>query len=503
MIEIDLTSINNFFNLPGDQMLLTFLLNVGWIPVAAVLVFGGWELFKFSRQLMYGKTIKYTLLAIDVPRGNDISMRTVENLFTYLGGAHEPPDLIEKYWLGMYQLGFSFEIISIEGYIQYLVRTPNIYREIVESAIYSTYPDAEITEVNDYTEGFPTKFPDDEYRIWGGEFIQDKPPVYPMRTYKDFEYQIGGKPETHFKDPIATLMDLYTSMKKGEHIWLQFIVYPTDFVWAKKGNDEINKIVGDKSKVKPTMMDHVVGFPIKIIELFNEVILGWAPAAQSKEDQPQFKMMNLKPQQKKQIEAIQTKMGKLGFECKVRFAYVAKHEVFNRPKAIGGLIGWMKQFMDLDLNNLKPDMKVTATTAHYFFVDYRKNIKRTKLMSAYKDRTGTRGRKRYILTTDELATLWHFPIEAVVKAPLLQKSAGKRSEPPSSLPVDTGSPRSEIFDQISERENIFAEPDNARSFENKQRINITNEDIFANIESGATPNQPKGSAPANLPFVDQ
>lgn len=490
-------------NMPADQMLLAILINIGWIPLAAVLVAGGWMLWVDHRQGMYARTIRYTLLAIDVPRGNDVSMRQVENLFTYLGGAHEEPDLIEKYWHGMFQLGFSFEIISIEGYIQYLIRTPDVYRDIVESAIYSTYPDAEITEVNDYTEGFPTKFPDDEYNIWGGEFIQVKRQIYPIRTYREFEHQMG-KPETYFKDPIAALMDLYTSMKKGENMWLQFIVYPTGFDWPNDGIDEINKIVGDKSgSKKQTTAQKILNFPIKLIELFNEIILGWAPADQSK-DEVGYNILNLKPRERKQIDSIQMKISKLGFGCKIRFAYVARKEAWNRPKGIGGLIGWIKQFADLDLNNLKPDMKVTATTAHYFFVDWRKNTKRTKLMSAYKDRTGTRGRKRFILTTDELATLWHFPIESVVKAPMLQKATGRKAEPPSSLPIETGGTAPELFETPARREDIFAEVSSGAG--EQRREDSKREDIFAEEETEASPRtevKAKGSAPSNLPFADE
>ena len=81
-------------------------------------------------------------------------------------------------------------------------------------------------------------------------------------------------------------------------------------------------------------------------------------------------MMNLKPKQKYQIEAIQEKASRLGFEFKCRFVYLAKKEVMNKPKVFGGFVGFMKQFMDLDLNNLKPDMDITVTTVNYMFKKY-------------------------------------------------------------------------------------------------------------------------------------
>ena len=64
---------------------------------------------------------------------------------------------------------FSFELVSIDGYIQYLIRTPKRYRDLIESAIYAQYPDAEISEAVDYTENIPHQYPDDEYGAWGTE----------------------------------------------------------------------------------------------------------------------------------------------------------------------------------------------------------------------------------------------------------------------------------------------------------------------------------------------
>ena len=36
---------------------------------------------------------------------------------------------------------------------------------------------------------------------------------------------------------------------------------------------------------------------------------------------------------------------------------------------------------------------------------------------------------------EELATLWHFPLEANVKAPFIQKAPGRKADAPASLPI--------------------------------------------------------------------
>ena len=237
-IVIDLQPVTDFLNLPIDQLLLTSLYYVGWIPLAATFIWGVIQVWLRYIRLAYGASEKTVLLAIDIPRGNAQTPKAVENIFSYLAGAHSTHDLYEKWWLGMWQLYFSFEIVSIEGYIQFLIWTPEKYRYLVDAAIYSQYPDAEITEVNDYTEGFPVHFPDDQYDIFGGEFKLVEDSVYPIKTYKYFEH-LMGEPETQYKDPMATLMDLMSSLKRGEQLWYQILVIPISSDWSMAGDEEV------------------------------------------------------------------------------------------------------------------------------------------------------------------------------------------------------------------------------------------------------------------------
>ena len=84
-----------------------------------------------------------------------------------------------------------------------MIRTPAHFRHLVESAIYSVYPDSEITEVEDYTKDMPSRFPDEEYDCWGAEFIPTAPySLLPIKVYREFEHQFG-RPETTYRDPLA------------------------------------------------------------------------------------------------------------------------------------------------------------------------------------------------------------------------------------------------------------------------------------------------------------
>ena len=356
-LVINLQPIIDFINLPADQILLSLFYYVGWLPLTITFIWGAVQAWLRYIRIAYGASEKTILLAIDIPRGNAQTPKAVENIFSYLAGAHASKDLYEKWWLGEWQLYFSFEIVSIEGYIQFLIWTPEKYRYLVDAAIYSQYPDAEITEVNDYTEGIPNHYPDDQYDIFGGEFILTQDSVYPIKTYKHFEH-LMGEPETQYKDPMATLMDLMSSLKKGEQLWYQILVIPIGSEWSQKGDEEIKKIIGEKVKSR-NFIDGIIDWIVKTMAEISEMIYElWGDIEETKkeEKETQFRMMNLKPRQKRQVEEIQEKVGKLGFGVKIRYVYVARKEVINKNKVTYGLVGFMKQFNFNDLNSYKPDI---------------------------------------------------------------------------------------------------------------------------------------------------
>ncbi len=472
-IVINTVRLDNFFNLPPEQMFWVFMGNVGWLIISLVFLFGVRELYLFWLRTRWGANHQSILLAIDIPRGNEQTPKAVENMFTYLAGAHGSISFFEKWFEGKFQKSFSFEIVSLEGYTQFLIHTPSEFRNLVESAVYSQYPDAEIAEVDDYTEALPNDLPDEEYDVWGTEFIQKESSVYPIKCYQEFEHMLGPS-ETQFKDPMASLMDLCGSLRQGEQFWFQIIVIPVDFSWVKRCEKEINKIMGRKEKVKK-------GLAMKGLEVLGEasemVYPIWGEI--EKKEERAKTMMDLNPGEKKKVEAIQLKSSKVAFEVKIRIVYVAKPEVMNKAKVANGLVGYMKQFIALDLNNLKPDLDMTFTRTSYFFQKARLLRKKKNIFQAYIKRSESRGRRPGLYSIEELATLWHFPVEANVKAAMIQKAPGRKADAPASLPLaeEKTAPLPDMFTNLK--------------YKNNRPANYAADDL---LDKPAAP-------PANLPFV--
>lgn len=406
-------------------------LHGGWAIVVIAVLYGIWWLYLDYIQGRFVMNTKYVLLAIDVPKENEQTPKAVEHLFSHFHGIHKNPSWLEKYRDGYIQPTITVEIISVGGYIQFLIRTPEVQRDLVEAAIYAQYPNAEISEVEDYVDQYAVKFPNDEYDMWGCEMTLTNKEWYPIRTYPMWEHSLTQT----FLDPLASLLEIMGRMKNGEQMWFQLVLRPNaNHKWRDKGLNDINKLIGLKSAKKKTSFSEAPGqLALGTWETLTRTLFDPSETSYKKDDNaPPSMMMHLPSNAKAVIEAIGMKISKLGFDTKFRTLYFGTLDQFSKAR-ISAINGAVKQFNTLDLNGFKVDKKMKASR-DFFFVKRRvANIKR-RLLWGYKYRSIWRGRKVFVLNIEELASLWHFPV-ITVKAPQVKKTEAKRGEPPVLLPV--------------------------------------------------------------------
>ena len=440
-IVIDLSFWSELLNLPDDQKILAIFAIIGWTILALIFFFMGAELWVAARQSLYTSQWKWMTLAVDVPSDTVQSPKAVEQIFAQLSGAFAGPNFGEKYWDGVKQRWFSFEIISIEGYIQFLIYTEAKFRDLVEASIYAQYPMAEITEVEDYVSTIPDKYPSDTHNIFGIEFGLAAEDPYPIRTYEEFEHSISK--DVTFADPMAAILENLARIGPGENLWLQIIIEPISGQWKAKGIDMIKNSLQDKGRKlvkkivenkKPASKEFFLSKIVTVVaeELLKAIRPPTEVPVKKKEEAPIGKLSDLTPGLRDTVAAIEEKIGKIGFKTKLRAVYAAANEVFNPSHCLEGLIGSLSQFTFPERNGIVPK---GFTSAHYAFKNYRLSWKKKLFAASYKKRKIKTGINPYILNIEELATVWHFPLP-LVKTPLLQKTGGKRAEPPINLPIE-------------------------------------------------------------------
>jgi len=227
-------------------------------------------------------------------------------------------------------------------------------------------------------------------------------------------------------------------MGPGEQLWIQLVVTPAESRWRERGVAVIKKLIGKKSEKKSSDWFY---FPREITKGLSESFTaGIVPSTE--EQRPQKKerewpslMQHLSPDERAIVESIGYKIAKIGFTSKIRIVYTARAQIYNHPKGVDSIVGALKQFNTLDLNGFTVDKK-TRTRVHYINVRRRLLWRKRRILWGYRYRSMKRGRNRYIMNTEELATLFHFPV-MTVRAPLVQKTEAKKAEPPPRLPTET------------------------------------------------------------------
>ncbi len=426
----------SFFNTYSQG--INFLIDFWWTWVPVILFFGfvfAWQFYVKQRTI---DSINWVLLEIKTPTDIEKSPKVTEQIFAGLHGVLIPLNWRKRFFYGDITAWFSLEVVGTSGEIHFYVRTPDNFRNLVEAQIFAQYPDAEISEVEDYIHSIPAQLPNEEYDFWGTEFKLSKPDVYPIKTYYEFE-EAGGLGEAKRVDPLASFTEVLSNLKSGENIWVQFIVQPTGSEvgdeWAKEGERLVQKLSGKKESKKAAR------FGVKMVN-FLDAILPGGKSADKKEERAEFKLM-MSPAEKEVAEAVNRSIGKLGFRSGVRFLYIARKEMFHMSH-VAGIMGALKQFASQNLNSFRPESKTLTNGRGWFsflfpsekgfFHEQDLYMRKIKLYRAARRRRLPLA-KPFILNTEELATLYHLPGLAV-RAPLLPRIQSKKGQSPATLPID-------------------------------------------------------------------
>jgi len=415
-------------NLSGVlQIIFRIWLASWWIVLPVILLFIFLDFWLMAVRRNYLMKIKWKLLEIKIPKEILKTPKAMELVFASVHSIYARIKFFDKWLKGQMQNWMTFELVGHAGGVHFYIRTPERFRNLLESAIYSQYPDIEIIEVEDYVDLLPMVLPNNIYDLWGTNFILAKDDAYPIRTYEYFEERVKEKR----LDPMAVVTEAMSKVKENEMAWLQLLIKPTDDKWQKEAQQVINKLIGRKAGTTNTVWGDLDEFLRNLIK---------APVSHptwtegGSESSP-GELSSLTPGERDVVAAIENKIAKLGFGSLIRFVYIDKVASFSRGN-ISAITGAFRQFNTQNLNAFKPDPGTTTKTKHPF-KERKLYFRKRRLYDSYRLRFFPfflKVRKLPILNTEELATIYHFPT-TFIEAPTLQRLESRRGEPPAELPL--------------------------------------------------------------------
>lgn len=393
------------------------------------------EYWLWGMNLLWRKKIEWIFLDIKIPKDILKTPKAMENVFSALHGIRvKSSDFEDFYFKGEEDPWFTCELVGYAGGIHFYMSCPGRFKNLFESAIYSEYPDAEIKEVEDYAKIMPDVLPNDIYDIWGEDFILAKENPYPIKTYQFFESTV----EEQRLDPISAITETMSRLQAGEAIWLQYLLRPIKDDWKKEGEEIRDKMMERKKEEKKGPLGVLMDGIFHFFRNFFKAPVEHPDWPETKKKEEKFKMLHLSFGEQDIIKGIENKISKLGFEGAVRFIYIDRKDSFTNSNvsAIGGA---MKLFNTQNMNSFK-SIKDTRTYVTGRKLTYKSWFRKKKIF--YKKRTiYDLYRLRWfppehsIFCTEELATLFHFPLVSV-ESPLLRRAESRRGEPPAGLPME-------------------------------------------------------------------
>jgi hypothetical protein len=421
---------NDFANfILNNPAFLDILWKILAFLVPIFLAIKAWNLWiHYINRLFVSKT-KWVTLQVKIPR--DVFKTPLAMELVFINALYQTFGVgtwVKKYWEGAVTNWFSLELVSIEGQVYFFIRTTGFLKNLVESQIYAQYPRAEISEVPDYTEDVAARIETEEWGMFGSEFKLTKADPYPIKTYVDYGLDRSSSMEEEQKiDPITPTLEFLGSIGPGEQVWIQILVRAATERHHKPGTRR------GKQKWTDAAKDEIKS----IMEKF------------AGKDQNGKKIMDpskIPKAEQDVIAAITRAADKIGFDCGIRGIYLAKKANFNGIHKIG-LLGCLRQYNSQNLNGFRPS---NVTSFDYPWQDF-KNIRLSKLekeiFDAYRLRSffypphsrrkvagKTLVREPFVLNSEELATIYHFPGQ-VAETPTFKRIESKKAEPPANLPL--------------------------------------------------------------------
>ncbi len=387
-----------------------------WLPfILFFLFFDMWKLYvRTYFDLDQGRIVLEILLPEEILK----SPLAMELALGHLYQTASADNHVQTYWDGKHPPTFGLELVSTGGTVHfYISMPPRKFKNIAEAQLYSQYPGIEIREVPDYTAEIDSDLT--EFDVFSMHFGLRKKSVYPIKTYID--YGLDQDPKEELKiDPITQMLDLLGSIGPNERIWIQILITAHRGENFKTGSLHASSDWKDDIKKE---IDTLMGRDNKKL----------GPA--EFEAQPR-----LTEGERNVVKALERSYSKIAFNTAIRAVYAAKKGFFLPGERIGAIITAWFQYNDQMLNQFGLRWRTDYDWNWWQDPRGRKRAAHKKReINEYKRRVydnQSQDDKSFIMTVEELATIFHFPGK-VARTPTLPRIPSARAEAPANLPTGT------------------------------------------------------------------
>ncbi len=265
----------------------------------------------------------------------------------------------------------SFEIVGLPGDIRFYVHVPNKIRDLVEKQINGSYPDADIVVVDEQAaKQRHGNLIGNEYNI----FSKEGKVAFASFRLKGASYQPMKVYKDLAVDPLSSITSVLAKMTEGEGAAIQVLASPADGKWKKLGRAFLAKT--KKAEANPETAKY---------------------ASDAKE-----------------LEAIENKISKPGFDVVVRVV-ISSSSIESAQAHLSNIKSALSQFDGINS---------FTSNKHRF---------KSLFLADFLYRYMPMRKQTSVLSSEELATLFHFPNKSITTPNIFWMTA-KRAPAPATIP---------------------------------------------------------------------
>jgi hypothetical protein len=330
----------------------------------------------------------FVVLAIQVPKANEKTPQSAEQFFAALHGTFRSDPVVQEH--------ISFEIVAKKDAITFYVFTPLHLRDFIEGQLYAQYPDLNIRQISDYTKDVQLE----GQHVATSKIQLTKEDVYPIKTFTASEV-----------DPLAGITAVLSGLEENEQIWFQMVSRPVSDEWQSRGVKYVQDIRAGKNPatVGVGVASKMGRFLLRVVQ---EAAVPGSGTGATKPDEP----VKLSSPQEAALKGIESKITKLGFETIFRTVVITSDTTLAKSRT-QALLAAFKQYNTTNLNGfIGSEIKIDDYPSWEKFI------------------TREFEEKGNILNIEELASVYHFPSQAV-ETSAIAWAGSKKGEAPFNLPL--------------------------------------------------------------------
>lgn len=393
----------------------TYYVILGILGVLALLLL----IFYLIRQSMnYDRMMDMVFLKIGIPKKEAKEDRERESeSFSASKDFKEVLHIATHFFEGLYGLFeedlkykilgqdfLSFEYAVLDSKLNFFIVVPRHLATYVEKQLTAFYPDSYIEEVPDYN------IFQENSKVAGCYMKLAKNRSYPFKAYT----RLGS-------DPLNSIGNSVSKLTPEEGAAIQFVLRPVKEGWQEKGREIAKELFANPSKHKLFSFN-----PLSWIGTWVSILFQGTTQANVSENFDQSKhMTRTTPITDDEVKAIEEKNSRPGFETVIRIITSAA----TKKRANELFVNIRSAFSQYNTINNNSFMKTKYLSLNALVTNFiYRQLKRNWSQRLF--------RKRIILSSEEVASLWHLPNVKYNKGPNIGWQMYKIAPPPDNLPQE-------------------------------------------------------------------